>query len=205
MKKKLFISLLLIIMLLIFLREAGELLVQPDLPVKGDVLLILMGSNGERSLHAIDLYGAGYAKKIIFINPDDPDKEMLQRKGISIASDAGQLKQILTQKNIDTLHAVEVLGGPAKNTLDEAKIFAQYCTQHPEIKIVLVVTSNYHSGRASKIFKHIFRNENVKLLFPLNPYSTYHPRKWWEKRKDIELTWLEIMKTIYYLCWSKWG
>lgn len=73
-KGKLYVILILVLSLtlagIFFIPFAGRYVIQSDVLRKSDVIIGLMGSVPERSIHAADLYHQGIATRIILVEDD---------------------------------------------------------------------------------------------------------------------------------------
>ncbi len=83
----------------------------------------------------------------------------------------------------------------AFSTLEEAKLLIrQFRLQN--LDTVLIITSNYHTARTSRIFRKLAQGYPVVLVFPAE-YHTYDPEIWWSNRESMKYWLNEWLKTIY--------
>jgi uncharacterized SAM-binding protein YcdF (DUF218 family) len=129
----------------------------------------------------------------------------LRHEGINIMADTQVLRSVLIQGGVPDSNIV-ILPGPCSNTADEAAYLADFCKTHPELNSVSIITSSYHSSRASKIFHKVFdiNNLDVQLYFPFNKYTDYSPGNWYKSKAGIVKTGNEVMKYLYYFLWQRW-
>jgi uncharacterized SAM-binding protein YcdF (DUF218 family) len=194
-----------LLLVLIVLYQLGHWLIDVDAPQKADVIFLLMGSEGDRSLLAIDLVKSGYANRIIMAEPLNDQRRLLLKHGIYERSDTQRVIDLLVQKGIMP-ELVLVLKGATASTIEEATAAAGYCRSHPGIKNVSVVTSTYHTARARMIFNRVFASKGIsaKIIIPFNKYTPYNANNWFERPSDRRETYIETSKLIYYLCFSRW-
>lgn len=190
---------------IIFLLSLGEILVVSDNNAKADVIVILLGSIGDRTLQAIDLYREGYADKIVLVRNYDVQLSELKDKGYMVQSQTETVLDVLRQACIPD-SALVVLDDSSRNTIDEAKSVAKWCSQNSEIKSILLVTSSYHSSRAKTVFIDNFKRNGlfIRVLCPLNKYTNYSQTQWFLSSSSFQLTMSETFKWLAYLCWSRW-
>ena len=203
----LFFACVLVIAISIFIfGSAGQYLIKKDAPVKADAMVVLMGSITDRSLQAAELFEKGMVNRVIIVEANIGDyHQKLIKKGIPIISNTEQMRESLISFGIPQ-DSIIILPGKASSTRMEACIVRDYIRRNNSIDTLLVVSSNYHTRRASMIFKsEINNNENLVgvLVYP-SEYSEFSPKKWWRKRKGIKIVLLEHIKIIAFHAFYKW-
>lgn len=199
MRKRRFIfiivGVLFILIVLLFLRFGGEILVVEDdvADVEGAMLVLLMGSVGDRSLGAYELYENGTVDHILMVESYLVGRELLEEKNIHIPEDAELSKQILTELDVPE-EDMTVLPGDAESTKDEALAVKRYIENHPEIDTIIITTSKYHSFRSKQIFKKALKNEDVVIYSSPTPYDRFQARGWYQNREDIQRVVMEYLK-----------
>lgn len=199
MRKRRFIfiivGVLFILIVLLFLRFGGEILVVEDdvADVEGAMLVLLMGSVGDRSLGAYELYENGTVDHILMVESYLVGRELLEEKNIHIPEDAELSKQILTELDVPE-EDITVLPGDAESTKDEALAVKRYIENHPEIDTIIITTSKYHSLRSKQIFKKALKNEDVVIYSSPTPYDRFQARGWYQNREDIQRVVMEYLK-----------
>lgn len=199
MRKRRFIfiivGVLFILIVLLFLRFGGEILVVEDdvADVEGAMLVLLMGSVGDRSLGAYELYENGTVDHILMVESYLARRELLDEKNIHIPEDAELSKQILTELGVPE-EDITVLPGDAESTKDEALAVKRYIENHPEIDTIIITTSKYHSLRSKQIFKKALKNEDVVIYSSPTPYDRFQARGWYQNREDIQRVVMEYLK-----------
>ncbi len=96
----------------------GRYVIQSDVLQRSDVIIGLMGSVPERSIHAADLYRQGIATRIILVEDDREPWQPLLSKGVHIDSEAEQFKDVCIQLGVPA-DSILILPGSAKSTRDE--------------------------------------------------------------------------------------
>lgn len=179
----------------------GKRLVYSQQLKQADLIFILMGSIPDRALQASDVYRQGYAKHIVFANEQQFGAEKLKQYGIELETTASIIKRTLIKLGV-AQEQIEALPNIATSTQDEAILLRNYLVQHPEIKKIILVTSSYHTRRASIIFTKALKKANLKatIVMSENPYSDFKPVKWWNDRGSSYMVLLEHLKLLnFYL------
>lgn len=161
--------------------------------VEGAMLVLLMGSVGDRSLGAYELYENGTVDHILMVESYLVGRELLEEKNIHIPEDAELSKQILTELDVPE-EDMTVLPGDAESTKDEALAVKRYIENHPEIDTIIITTSKYHSLRSKQIFKKALKNEDVVIYSSPTPYDRFQARGWYQNREDIQRVVMEYLK-----------
>ncbi len=190
---------------LMLFKQAGNWLVVADKPVKADAIVVLMGAVHERIPEAVNLYKAEFASQLIFPDDYEDSPPEVGPDGSLLHNDAAKARRLSNQFNIpDSL--INIVKGPAINTQAEAEIIAAYLEHHPGMDSLLLVTSPYHSRRASFIFRNEFSSKglNITLISVPSRYSTFNPGQWWQSANDRSTVFLEYTKIAYNLLWDKW-
>lgn len=143
---------------------------------KADCIVALGGENS-RKKEAVRLFKQGYSKKILFTG-FEISKEDYERYGL---------------KPHEYIYPVK----SAFNTYEESQVVLEIFKKH-NFKSMILVTSFYHSRRASETFKKILGRENIKVMvYPV--YWENFDIKNWDKnsylKKAVIIEWLGL---IYY-------
>lgn len=191
------IVLVLLVGLGYFIHNAGSFLVRDDKLDPADFIVVLMGSGPDRMLEAVDLYKAGYSKKIIMVVNHRRGDELLKSRNVSIPSDPDLNKSVGIQLGVPA-GSVDILPYGADSTRDEARCIKRYLHAHPELKSIIIVSSRYHTKRAGIIFEQILDTGNNRLKIAVCPsrYDTFDEKDWWKSREDVEQILAEYIKLI---------
>ena len=190
MRKARFIVLIACVLLAIFLYVSGRLLVV-DQPQKADVILVLAGETGRRPERALQLLDQGFAQHMILDVP--------------VNGQIYQWTQLdLAQKYVNGLseaQSVSVCPIWGLSTRDEA-YDALACLKRSGGSSVLLVTSDFHTRRALKIFRHEIRGYNfhVAAAFDENEFGT----QWWERREWAKTAVSEWAKLLWWETIDRW-
>ena len=168
------------------LEAAGQFLVEDDGPRKADAIVVLGGDGyGDRTLKAAALAKAGYAPYVLVSGPP-------RLMGYSSADEIQFAEQYGYPAS---LFREAHLPGDAESTASEVQFLGKYL-EGQGIKSILLVTSNYHTKRAAKLW----RKENPKIAVAvvpsIDPDHFFTPQTWWKTRPGEKLFLFEWMKTI---------
>ncbi|MDP3429187.1 MAG: YdcF family protein, partial [Desulfomicrobium sp.] len=88
--------------------------------------------------------------------------------------------------------AIVLLDYTASGTIHDALNTLAYVRTHPEIRSLLVVTSDYHTRRTFWTFRRVFEEEGILIgVYPVTDIS----QPWWRRVSDLCL---EFLKYVYY-------
>ena len=164
------------------LNECFDLLVSSEPPTKADIAVVLGGDGGGlRILTAAQLERDGYVPAVLVSGTDDfyntPECEL----AIPFAVARGYPESYFRH-----------LHGHYTNTADEAvAIIAEL--RNANVKRILVVTSAYHTRRASRYFTHIPGIEG-HMIASKDRYANHGD--WWKNREGRKTVFMEWSKTV---------
>lgn len=202
LKKKsiwIMVFLLIILFLFLFFRYGGKILVAKDESehVEDAVIVLLMGSTGDRALGAAELYKEGKAEQIMLVHSYITGAEALEERGITIPGDADISQDVLIELGVPEEDII-LLPGDAESTKDEALVIRKYAQEHPELENILLVTSEFHSYRAELIFNKALDDTDVTVYSAPTPYDPYEAEGWYRNREDIQRVITEYLKLAHY-------
>jgi len=167
----------------VVLAALGNFLVKAGSPEKADVIVVLAGDGfGHRILTAADLIKQGYAPKALISGPDGNYGIYECDLAIPFAVRAGDPESYFTH-----------LEHHARSTLDEAKVIVEKLREMG-VKRVLLVTSNFHTRRAGKIFRRTA--PDIDFIVVAAPDEFFQPDNWWHNREASKTFVYEWMKTV---------
>jgi uncharacterized SAM-binding protein YcdF (DUF218 family) len=176
---------------------ARALVVEEPLP-RADVLLVLAGAGvyGERVTHAARLFFDGRSGKIVLTNDGSLQSwsRTLQRNPLSVE----RAMLLLGRLGVPPGN-VEALQGRVASTYDEALLMRRYAEAH-QLTSIVVVTSGYHTRRASWTLRRVFRGTGIQIGIepaPLQP-GTPSPATWWWSARGWPMVAGEYVKLVYY-------
>ena len=161
----------------------GELLIADEPPTKSDALLVLAGGReGTRILHGAKLVQAGFAPRVLVSGPYKIYGRNEADLAIDFAVSKGLPREIFEPGYL-----------PAFSTEDEARQWHQELTRRGARKLLLV-TSNYHTARARRIFRAAM--PEIEVHTSAAPDQDFELAGWWKKRQSQKTFVNEAMKEI---------
>jgi uncharacterized SAM-binding protein YcdF (DUF218 family) len=177
---------ILVIMFILFLIQAGNILVINDTPIKADTIIVLAGDHkGDRTNFGVSLFKEGYSKNLVLTGGILYYKytiaELMKRQALELG---------VPDKNI-------IVEAEAKNTWGNA-IYSKKIMEREKFKSAIVVSSPYHMRRSKMLFNKVFKGSNIKLIYCSATDREYNPQKWWVNTFGIKTTVSEYIKLVYY-------
>lgn len=167
-----------------FLTAAGSYLVQSDSPEKSDAILVLAGDyRGRRILRAAELVRDGFAPMALVSGPTE-----------MYGLNEGELAIQYAVRNGVSANYFESVPIKANSTLEEARAFAPILRERG-IRRLLLVTSNFHSHRAARIFRRVMGSDIlIRSIAASDPY--FEPGSWWQNREGQKTVFYEYSKIV---------
>lgn len=167
------------------LEKAGGYLYYKDAMKPADVIVILAGEETERVEYGVTLFREGWARK---------DRIILA---------GGPLVWKYTWASLMKEHAMS-LGVPKEailledksiTTEEDAKYTKEILNKHG-YKSCILVTSPYHSTRATKIFRKIM-GDKITVISAPSIQSWFSFDEWWKRERDRAMVFNEYSKFIW--------
>jgi uncharacterized SAM-binding protein YcdF (DUF218 family) len=164
------------------MRLAGGWWVVDEHPERSDAILVLGDDNfaGDRAAKAAELFRAGMAPLVVasgrMLRPYAGIAELMERDLQARGVPAGAIVRYPER---------------GANTREEGQSLRELVSSRGWRRILLV-TSNYHTRRASYIFHKVFPAQ-VTVLTVAAPDSDYDPERWWETRQGRKTFFLETV------------
>jgi uncharacterized SAM-binding protein YcdF (DUF218 family) len=160
----------------------GSYLVNDEPPRHADVVFVLAGdASGGRILKGAELVREGYAPKAIVSGPIIYSVHECEL-AIALAERAGYPASYFVHFEHD-----------AHSTAEEAQDAAPLL-RSMGVKHVLLVTSDFHTRRAGKIFRAAMPDLGFDVVGSADAHFT--PRGWWKDREGRKTFVIEWMKTV---------
>jgi len=169
------------------LDAVGRALIVEDPLHQADAILVLGGETrqGDRVAHAVKLYKRGLAPLLVVSGTPmgfrTHEAEMMQRHAEFLGVPA---ERILAVKH------------NAESTREEADIVVPVL-RGKGLKDVILVTSNYHTARAKRIFAKAAGFAGPTFLASPVEEDAFDPDGWWTRRRDAKTFVYESIKTIW--------
>ncbi len=172
------------------LEKAGRYLYYKDELKPADVIVVLAGEETERVEHGAKLFKEGWARK---------DRIILA---------GGPLVWRYTWASLMKEHAM-YLGVPknailledkSRTTEEDARFTKEIMNKHG-YKSCILVTSPYHSRRATKIFRRIM-GDGIKIISSPSDESWFKFDEWWKRKRDRAQVLNEYSKFMWLLIFN---
>jgi uncharacterized SAM-binding protein YcdF (DUF218 family) len=161
----------------------GGFLVQAGPPQKADAALVLAGdSGGYRILTAAQLVRDGFVPKVLVSGPDGNYGLYECDLAIPFAVKRGYPESYF----VHVEHS-------ARSTVAEAKAVLPVI-RRMGLKRIIVVTSNFHTRRAGRIFRKLA--PDLTILVVAAPDENFTPDGWWHNREGQKTFLVEWEKTF---------
>jgi uncharacterized SAM-binding protein YcdF (DUF218 family) len=161
----------------------GRYLVKAEAPVQADLIVVLAGDGfGNRIRTAAELAKQGYAPKVLVSGPDGNYGNHECDLAIPFAVKAGYPEAMF-------LHFEH----RARSTEEETRLLAVKLKEMG-VRKVLVVTSDFHTRRAGKIFRRLAPDVEAHVVAAPDEY--FHADSWWKNREGRKTFLLEWVKTV---------
>jgi uncharacterized SAM-binding protein YcdF (DUF218 family) len=161
----------------------GSFLVSTETPQHADAIVILAGDmDGLRILKGAELARQGFAPKVYVSGP----------RPIYGVSEAELAINSAVRKGFDR-KLFEAADVPADSTEEEAHGITAMLRQRG-VKSLIVVTSNYHTGRAGRIWRRVATG--IRITTIASPDSFFTTTGWWQSRTGRKTVFYEWLKTL---------
>jgi uncharacterized SAM-binding protein YcdF (DUF218 family) len=169
------------------LEALGQRLIAEDPLHPAGAILVLGGETreGDRVAHAVQLYKRGLAPLLVVSGTPmgfrTHEAEVMQRHAEFLGVPA---ERILAVKH------------NAESTREEADIVVPVLRGRG-LKEVILVTSNYHTARAKRIFTKAAGPSGPTFLASPVAEENFTPEGWWRKRRHAKTFVYEAIKTVW--------
>lgn len=167
----------------IWLRWMGEYLIYSQPPCKADAIVVLAGDVfGKRIEKAGDLQREGWAPKILMSGAGD----------IYGINEGVLAIQFAVREGYPADKFFNV-PSPARSTVEEASYIVPEL-RHRGIHRFILVTSDYHTRRAAKIYRQAA--PDIPFCVVAAPDHDFSPSGWWRTRDGRKVAFIEWVKTL---------
>jgi len=165
------------------LMKLAQYLVYSEEPAKADVILVLGGDfQGQRVMKGCELAQQGFAPRVWVSGPDGVYGLREADLAINYAVQNGCPKELL-----------QPFYSQANSTLDEAILFRDRSLA-AKFNSYILVTSNFHTRRAAKIFRREIPGVPFKSVGVAD--KSFDPAAWWQSRASRKVFAMEWLKTV---------
>jgi uncharacterized SAM-binding protein YcdF (DUF218 family) len=162
---------------------SGAILVNAEAPQKADIVVVIGGDyKGNRIMKGAELVRQGFAPEVLSSGSGDMYGSFESDLAIAYAVSHGYPRSDFIS-----------LQYPALSTADEARaVIARL--RRMGVHKYLLVTSDYHTGRAGRVFRREGRDLEVHTIAAPDP--NWNNGRWWSTREGRKLWLNEMMKTV---------
>ena len=185
------------------LAAVGRQLVRADPLTKADAIVVLAGGTPQREIEAADLYLAHYAPRVVMTLERDSEADALLRKRGVPFETPNELKQRILRTLGVPDSAVTLLDERPTSTKMEAEIVRRWVVESGARRIILV-TSPFHTARASFVFRRALRNDSVEVLARPSSREEFDAEVWWTDRMQLTRGVFEMQKLLFYYVAYGW-
>ncbi len=179
-----------LVIILIFSTTSGAFLVMNH-PERADVIIVLAGETDHRPSRGLELLSQNYAPRMLL---DVPLAAKIY--GLSLPDIAQDYVQRLPQKNSVTICPIAGL-----STKAEAQDVA-VCLKQFKAHSLLIVTSDYHTRRASSAFRHELPGYEVHVASASEPQQ--FGLSWWKHRQWAKTNFEEWLRLVWWEAIDRW-
>lgn len=166
------------------LKAAGGFFVDVDQLEPVGIIVVLAGDGtGHRIMKAVDLVRQGLAPKILVSGPQGHYGHYESDLAIEFAVKRGAVAEIFDGFPMDV-----------HSTREEAQVVDAELRRRG-INKAIVVTSNFHTRRARRIFKQQ-GGDTTEYLMASAPDPFFEPDNWWQSRAGKKIFVMESLKTL---------
>lgn len=166
-----------------WLARLGWLLVHNDGPAHADIAVVLAGDfYGNRILRAAELVKQGYVPQVLVSGP----------YGIYGFYECDLAIQFAVKHGYPESWFIRA-PNTALSTREEAAVILPDLRRRG-VHRFLLVTSNYHTARAARIYRPALRDLDMRVVAAPDLYFT--PDGWWHNRQGQKVFLIEWLKTV---------
>ena len=191
---------LLLLLMPRILTSYASWLIEVDPPSEAEVAVVLGGGAGERLGAAVRIWREGRVGAILVTGPDDP---LLPVYTGEDSLTQGEVKRrIAIRRGVPAESAWLALG--AKSTHEEA-VLVRRDLERRGIERAIVVTSPFHTRRAGRTFRQVFRGSGIGLTVETLPLELSQEQvdRWWRREREQMSVFTETVKLLHY--WNRHG
>jgi uncharacterized SAM-binding protein YcdF (DUF218 family) len=193
-----FLGALFLFVLLLFLLRApiltglARLWVVNDPLQKADAIVVLGGGLQDRPFEAARLYHAGYAPKVLLMNPKPSPTTELKLT----LPDWQLARMVLYKKEVPETNIL-VAPRVVSSTFEETLAVKEWAISN-HVQKVIIPTGIFHTRRARWIFQKTLRDSPVQVIFVGITPQEYSITDWWQHEEGLIDFQNEILKLIFY-------
>lgn len=189
LKRIVWLVLLAVLVVFLFL-HAGSFLVV-DAPEHADLIVVLAGGNNDlRYWHGVQLMKDGWAPRLML--------DVFAKGETFGNNDIDLAREFLDRTTPGRSTICPLIDN---STFGEARHIGQ-CLRGTGVKSILVVTSDYHTRRASEILSKRLPQYHISIYAAPDPYP--FGQNWWQTREWAKTTFSEWQRYIWWRFVDRW-
>jgi uncharacterized SAM-binding protein YcdF (DUF218 family) len=167
----------------VWLTALGRSLIRAEDPSKADLAVVLGGDfYGHRVLRAAELVRQGWAPLVLISGPACCYGIHESDLALPFAVGHGYPESSFVK-----------FGHPGTHTREEIGYLLPELRRRG-VRRILLVTSDYHTGRAGRIFRRLAPDIAVSTIAARDEF--FRPESWWKSRNGLKMFYMEWSKTL---------
>lgn len=174
----------------VFFRKAGSILTIPLSTIKpADVIVILGGETGTRSIRGLELYRERFSSQIL-LTGIEYDEFQMRPVYLDWRSQFLILSGVPKDRILFDLRA--------RNSWEEAKNTLALMKQKRWHRVI-VVSDPPHLRRVDWVWGKIFKDSGIEYFLCASHPSWWDEKKWWSNEMSMKFVTMEYLKIGFYL------
>ena len=174
------------------LQRIAQAWIVSEAPTPANAIVILGGGLELRTLKAVELYHAGFANRILVMQPE---RTRINKLGLIV--DQGALTvEFLKLENVPD-SAIVKLEPEVTSTVEEADALAEWAKAN-NARLLLTTTDIFHTRRARWILNRKLNEFGVEVKMIAVPQKKYDADNWWQTEAGLIDFQNEIIKFAVY-------
>lgn len=190
LRKLRIVLIVLLLAVLVFTTSSGSFLVVNHIE-PADVIVVLAGETNQRPARGLQLLSQGYASKMLL---DVPAKAVIYDRNLT------EMARAFVQ-SAPQGRAVTICPTYGLSTKTETQDVLR-CVSGLGVHRILLVTSDYHTRRASSIFQHELRGYQIFVTPAYDPQQ--FGADWWKHRQWAKTNFDEWTKLMWWELVDRW-
>jgi len=174
------------------LPEWGGWLDVSEPPRPADYAYALGGGAESRPFVAAGLYKRGLVSGVLL-----PEVQPGPDAADGLAPGETELVRRLLRARGVPEDRVQILPGAVTSTFDEAHSLGRFLDAHPDATVA-VVTDDYHTRRARRVFRRVLGPRAAQVHFVATPVDGVTAADWWKSARGFRTYLAETFKAGYY-------
>jgi len=168
---------------------AGYFLEAPaQRPVKADLVVAPGGDNGARAARVLELYGKGFAPRVLLTGPEGMHTK------VRSTHQSWRATYLIAQ---GIPERVLLFDARAKNSWEEA-VNTLALMREQKLASVLVVSDPPHLRRLAWVWGKVFDGSGKSFVLVASDAENWDPEFWWRTSVGAQAVFSEYLKLAYY-------